>query len=230
VKCVILQPSYVPWRGVFDQVRRADTFVFYDDVQYDARGWRNRNRIKTAQGSRWLTIPVHARGAQVEGTPIDRIEIDWTQDWSRKHLTALRHAYARAPFLDGHLPLLEEHLARRPRLLADLTIDLTIALARELGLTGTRFLRSSSLGVTGTKTARLLAILEKLGATQYLSGPSARAYLDEALLAQAGITVEYLRYEYPEYEQLHPPFDPHVSILDLLFMQGPDAPRFLGAP
>lgn len=223
MKCVILQPSYVPWRGVFDQVRLADTFVFYDDVQYDKGGWRGRNRIKTAQGTRWLTVPVH-----VTGSPrIADVPIDWRQDWARKHLTTLAQAYARAPFLGRYLPLVEAHLARRPQRLADLTIELTIALARELGLERTRFLRSSTLGVGGSKTARLVAILGELGATHYVSGPSARAYLDEALLAEAGITVEFMRYEYPEYPQLHPPFDPHVSILDLLFMHGPDAPRFI---
>jgi hypothetical protein len=227
VNCVILQPSYVPWRGFFHQVQRADTFVFYDDVQYDARGWRNRNRVKTAQGTRWLTIPVHHRGVQLERTPIDQVAIDWSQDWAKKHLTTLRHAYGRAPYFERYAPLVEEHLARRPALLADLTIDLTVALARALGLERTRFVRSSTLGVTGAKTERLLAILQKVGATHYISGPSARDYLDEPLLQRSGISLEYMRYDYPEYEQLHPPFDPQVSVLDLLFMAGPDAGRFI---
>lgn len=230
MKVVILQPSYVPWRGYFHQVQRADLFVLYDDVQYDDRGWRNRNRIKTAQGSRWLTIPVRSKGAQTDAVPIDRIAIDWSHDWARKQLATLRHAYARAPHLERYHALLAEHLGRRPALLADLTCELTVALARELGL-ATRFVRSSALGVTGAKTERLLAVLERVGATRYISGPSARDYLDVARLEARGISVEFMRYDYPEYPQLHPPFDPRVSILDLLFMHGPDGGRFIwGAP
>lgn len=226
MSCVILQPSFIPWRGYFHQMWLADTFVFYDDVQYDARGWRNRNRIKTAQGTRWVTVPVHGRGAQ-EGLRIDEVAIDWEQGWSRKLLTSLRHAYGRAPFFDRYLPVLEARLAARPPLLADLTIDLTIALGRELGIERTRYLRASSLQVEGAKTERLLAILRRVGAERYISGPSARDYLDVALLERHGISVEFMTYDYPEYEQLHPPFDAKVSILDLLFMQGPDAGRLI---
>lgn len=230
MKVVILQPSYVPWRGYFHQVQKADLFVLYDDVQYDDRGWRNRNRIKTAQGSRWLTIPVRSKGAQKDAIPIDRIAIDWSQDWARRHLSTLRHAYAGAPHLERYHALLAEHLGRRPSLLADLTCELTIALARELGL-GTRFLRSSTLGASGAKTERLLDVLRRVGATRYISGPSARDYLDVPLLEASGISVEFMRYDYPEYPQLHPPFDPQVSILDLLVTHGPDAGRFIwGAP
>ena len=69
MKCVILQPSYIPWRGYFHQIQKADLFVFYDDVQYDDRGWRNRNRVKTEQGTRWLTIPVFSQGVQVDAHP-----------------------------------------------------------------------------------------------------------------------------------------------------------------
>ncbi|MDZ7267791.1 MAG: WbqC family protein [candidate division KSB1 bacterium] len=225
--CVILQPSYIPWRGYFHQIQKADVFVFYDDVQYDKRGWRNRNRIKSAHGSLWLTIPVHAAGCQIHHTPLNRIAIDWQQNWHEKHLLTLQHAYGKAPFHARYAPLLEAHFQRRPALLADLTIDLTIALARALGIERTRFLRASQFNVTGSKTDRLLAILEKVGATSYLSGPSARAYIEEHKFRERGITLEYMTYDYPVYPQLHPPFDPQVSILDLLFMTGPQAPDYI---
>jgi radical SAM protein with 4Fe4S-binding SPASM domain len=234
MNCVILQPSYIPWRGFFHQIQKADVFVFFDDVQFDARGWRNRNRIKTPQGTQWLTIPVHKKGARTAGTLVKDVRINWESDWSRKHLTALRLAYKGAPFFARYEPLLAEFYARRDELLADFTIDFTVALARELGIEGTRFVRSSTLVADGHKTDRLLAILQALGADHYISGPSARAYLDEAKLASAGIGVEYMTYDYPEYEQRHAPYDPQVSILDLLFAVGPEAPRYIwdiaGAP
>jgi hypothetical protein len=223
VKCVILQPSYVPWRGYFHQIQKADTFVFYDDAQYDDRGWRNRNRVKTEQGTRWLTIPVFSQGVQVTHTPIRDVRISWDRPWARKHWETIRHSYSRAPHFARYAPLLQDFYSRRGDNLADFTIELTIALAWELGLTGTRFLRSSALAVAGTKTERLLALLAAVGASHYISGPSARAYIDEEKVAAAGVTLEYMEYDYPEYEQLHPPYDPRVSILDLLFMKGAES-------
>lgn len=224
---VILQPSYIPWRGYFDQVRRADLFIFYDDVQYDKHGWRNRNQIKTAQGKQWLTIPVHSRGV-TEGIPIKDVKIDWSKPWVKNHLKALTVAYNKAPHFKDYLPLLESFYARRDESLADFTIETTLALTRELGLHQTRFLRSSEIpGVDGQKTDRLIQILTKVGAKHYISGPSARDYIEKEKFDAAGITLEYMEYNYPEYPQLYPPFDPYVTVLDLLFMVGSQALEYI---
>ena len=108
---VVLQPGYLPWLGFFDQMRRADVFVYYDDVQYDKHGWRNRNRIKTQDGPQWLTVPVRHGG---QGFPrIIDVEIDGRTPWARKHVASVRQAYARAPFLQRYLPELEELLQRQ---------------------------------------------------------------------------------------------------------------------
>ena len=224
MRVVILQPSYIPWRGFFHQIALADVFVFYDDVKYDKNGWRNRNRIKTPQGPQWLTIPVLNKGVETQHTPIHEIRINDQTDWAKKHWNALQTNYARAPFFDTYASQLSAFYLSRPTYLTDLTIPQTIALARLLGITHTRFLRSSQLtGLSGVKTDRLLSILTQLGATHYLSGPSARDYLEEDKLRQAGIALEYMQYSYPSYPQLYPPFEGQVSILDLLFMTGPDA-------
>jgi hypothetical protein len=221
---VILQPSYIPWRGYFDQIRRADLFVFYDDVQYDKRGWRNRNLIKTPHGKKWLTIPVHSRGAQTDSIPINHIKIAWDNSWNREHLKSLQHAYSKAPHFEHYLPFLNAIYQRQDEFLADFTIESTIAIARELGNLHTRFMRSSELvGITGQKTDRLVEILQAVGATHYISGPSAKDYIENKKFESAGITLEYMEYNYPEYPQLYPPFDPYVSILDLLFMTGSEA-------
>jgi len=220
---VVIQPSYIPWRGYFDLIRRSDVFVFYDDVQYDKHGWRNRNRIKTPSGPRWLTIPVHARGNTEQGTAIDRIEIDWTHDWRHSHSEQLRHAYGKAPFYAEYAGLLDDIYAHKPALLADFTIDSTMRIARELGIDRTRFVRSSAFSCTGAKTARLIDLLKKIGATRYISGPSARAYIEEEQFARAGITLDYIAYEYAEYAQFYPPYEAGVTILDGLFMKGTQA-------
>ncbi|MEA2337321.1 MAG: hypothetical protein QOE82_1328 [Thermoanaerobaculia bacterium] len=227
MRCVILQPSYIPWRGYFDLIHRADVFIFYDDVQYDTRGWRNRNRIKSSQGTKWLTIPVRKHGAQKESIPINRIAIDDSAEWPRQHLAALTLSYSKAPHFDAYRGWLQQVYAAPPPLLADFTIATTIELAGMVGITGTRFLRSSALDVGGRKTDRLVAILRKLGATEYLSGPSARDYIEAEKFAEAGIDLQYIAYDYPEYLQVHPPYDAQVSILDLLFMTGSDAPRYI---
>jgi len=221
---VILQPSYIPWRGYFDQIRRADLFVFYDDVQYDKRSWRNRNQIKTSRGKQWLTIPVFSRGAQTDNIPINQIRISWDEPWNRNHLMALRHSYAKAPHFNRYMPLLDEVYHRHDEYLADFTIETSITLARTLGLSETRFMRSSEIpNIEGNKTDRVINILKYVGATHYICGPSASHYMEPDKFKEAGVPFEYMEYNYPEYSQLYPPYDPFVSIFDLIFMMGADA-------
>ncbi|MBW7885224.1 MAG: WbqC family protein [Caldilineaceae bacterium] len=227
MNCAIIQPSYIPWRGYFHQIWKSDIFIFYDDVQYDKHGWRNRNRIKTAQGVRWLTIPVRKKGNVTQGIPINEIQIDPTSSWAQAHWKTLQQSYSKSPYFERYAPILEEFYSARPEMLSDYVIDLTLALARELGIQHTRFLRSSELAIPGSRTARLVEILTHVGASHYISGPSARSYMEEDLLAAANLTLEYMVYEYPEYEQLYPPYEWSVSVLDLLFMKGPDAGRYI---
>jgi len=224
---VILQPSYIPWRGYFDQIRCADLFIFYDDVQYDKHGWRNRNQIKTSQGKQWLTIPVHSKGV-TEGIPIKDVRIDRSKSWHKKHLNALKIAYSKAPFFASYQPWLASVYERADEFLADFTIDTTIELAEILGITDTKFIRSSEIpGIKDQKTDRLIQILEHVGASHYLSGPSARDYIEIDKFDEAGISLEFIQYDYPEYPQLHPPYDPFVTILDLLFMVGEEALSYI---
>ena len=226
---VILQPSYIPWRGYFDQIRRADLFIFYDDVQYDKHGWRNRNQIKNAQGKQWLTIPVHSAGV-TQGIPIKDVRIDQGKPWAKNHLKALTISYNKAPYFKKYLPLLESFYDRRDEFIADFTIETTMVLTRELGNQHTRFMRSSALDrIDGQKTDRLIQILKRVGATHYISGPSARDYIEQEKFADANIRLEYITYQYPEYPQFYPPYDPQVTVLDLLFMVGDKAPSYFAS-
>jgi hypothetical protein len=228
MNCVILQPSYIPWRGYFDQIQQADLFIFYDDVQYDKHGWRNRNRIKTAQGPLWLSIPVSNKGTISNHMLINEMNICWTTDWPRNHWKSIETAYGKAPYFNLYAEGLHELYFSHPDLLVDFTIPLTIHIARALGIQSTRFIRSSEIeGITGTKTDRLIEILTKVGADQYFSGPSARDYIEPEKFSAAGIHLDYFEYNYPEYEQLYPPYDPFVSVLDLMFMQGEQALGFI---
>jgi len=230
MKVVILQPSYIPWRGYFHQIYKADLFILYDDVQYDKHGWRNRNQIKTSRGKQWLSIPVYNAGV-THGLSIKDVRIDWSKHWAGSHWKALTFSYAKAPYFHRYAGFLEPFYQRQDKYLADFTCDLTVALARQLGITDTRFIRSSAMtGITGEKTDRLISVLKKVGATHYISGPSASSYIEMDKFQAAGISLEYMGYDYPEYPQLYPPYDPNVTILDLLFMTGPDALAYILKP
>ncbi|MCY7348728.1 MAG: WbqC family protein [Pyrinomonadaceae bacterium] len=228
MKCVILQPFYIPWRGYFHQIQQADVFIFYDDVQYEKRGWCSRNRVKTANGVQWLSIPVLNKNSIVRGVPINEIEIDRSQNnWREKHQKTLRQSYGKAPFFSKYELFLTEFYERNDKFLADLTIDLTIALARELGIEKTKFYRASAFGASGRKTDRLLFLLNAVGATDYITGAAAKNYIEAEKFAEARINLEYMIYDYPEYEQLYSPFDGQVSILDLLFMKGTETGKYI---
>jgi len=216
-RIVILQPSYLPWLGYFDQLYKSDVFVLYDDVQYDKHGWRNRNRIKTDKGPLWLTVPVLTHG---QGLPTNRdARIDTRQSWARKHLQALRVNYAKASPFEEVFDALEPVLGRPWTHLIDLNRAVLETLCRLLGLTRL-ILLSSELDVPGQKTERLIALCQALGAGRYLTGDAASDYLDETQFTAQGIRVEYHHYRHPLYAQLHGEFVPYLSVVDLLMNHG----------
>jgi hypothetical protein len=221
----IVQSSYIPWKGYFDLMHSADLFVLYDDVQYTRRDWRNRNRIKTKDGVQWLTVPVETKGHYQ--TRIRDIRVS-DPGWGARHLARLRHAYARAPFLAAYAGVLEElYLGTATSYLSEINRRFLAALAELLGI-ATPLAWSDDYRLVEGRSERLLDLCRQAGARRYLSGPSARAYLDEAIFAREGIEVVYADYAgYPEYPQLFPPFDHHVSVLDLLLNVGPEAPRYM---
>ena len=221
---VVLQPGFLPWLGFFDQMRRADVFVYYDDVQYDKHGWRNRNRIKAPTGPHWLSVPVRHAGL---GKPrILDIEIDNNGGWARKHIGTLRQYYGRAPFFDRYIDDLESLFERPWRQLVDLNLALAARMAEWLGIT-TPILRSSELGVEGERSERLLALCERVEATRYLSGNAAQSYLDVGLFERHGITVAWQNYEHPVYPQLYGEFVPYLSAIDLLMNCGEESGHIL---
>ena len=214
---VILQPGYLPWLGFFDQMRRADVFVYYDDVQYDTHGWRNRNRIKTQQGPLWLTVPVRHSG--LSKPRVQDVTIDSRTNWAKKHVASIRQAYAPAPFLKQYMPALEEVLMRPWERLVDLNIAVAALLAEWLGIRR-RIERASELGIEGGQSDRLVEICRHFGASTYLSGNAAKEYLDVDVFRRHGIQVEWQDYTHPVYPQLHGDFVPFMSAIDLILNCG----------
>jgi WbqC-like protein family len=222
-RTAILQSNYIPWKGYFDIINHVDHFIILDEVQYTKNDWRNRNRIKTSQGLQWLTIPVfHQLSQRIDETRTT------DQSWRLKHWTALSQSYSKAPYFKTCRDKVREtYLGSTETLLSKINFSF-ITLITELLEIPTQISWSTELGTIPGKTQRLVDLCQKTGAQEYLSGPAAKGYLDESLFKEAGISVRWMDYSgYPEYSQLHPPFEHAVSIFDLIFNQGPHAANYM---
>lgn len=222
-RVAMLQSCYIPWKGYFDLINSVDEFILYDDVPYDKNGWRNRNRIKSGAGAVWLTIPVHTKGRF--GQPIQEVEIS-DRRWAARHWKSIATQYAQARHFRTVGPALHalyERATDEP-FLTRVNELFTRALCALLGI-GARITRSTDYELRTGRTERLVHLCEQVGAREYLSGPAARAYLDEGLFAERGIAVRWMDYSgYPEYTQLFvPPFIHEVSVVDLLLNEGAEA-------
>lgn len=224
---VISQPMYFPWVGMLEQVRLSDTYVFYDDVQfsYGAANRVSRVQVKMRDGMRWMTAPLRGRHL---GSLIGELELDDRTDWRASHRDLLRQAYRGAPYLQDMLALVDEVFSVPARYLSELSRASTMALVRYFGLeAGRTFLDSSTLGVPGGSSERVVALCRRLDATRYVTGHGARNYLDHSLFEQAGIAVEYMAYRLSPYPQRHGEFTPYVTGLDLVANCGRDGVRHI---
>lgn len=214
----ILQPGYLPWLGFFEQIYRSDIFVIYDDVQYDKNGWRNRNRIKTANGIQWLTIPVLVNFRE---TPlINEVKIDNKVQWQKKHFSSIKQNYSKSPFYEKYINIFEEIYSKKWEYLIDIDMHFITLLSELLGIRNKKLVRSSTLSIKGDTIERLIRICKAFNADIFYEGASGRNYIDEVVFEQSGIAVEYQDYTHPVYRQLYGNFVPFLSIIDLLFNHG----------
>ncbi len=217
LRVAILQPSYLPWLGFFEQMSRVDQFVLLDDVQYTRRDWRNRNKVRVNEGWAWLTVPVLQKSRFSQSLLETRI--DNSVSWRRKHLETLRQHYGKAPYFEKYFPRCQQIYAQDWEFLFDLCHETILFLKEEMGIE-TPLLRSSQLKTCGEKTERLISICRELGATHYLSGEAASDYISKEGFSSQDIGLEYQNYEHPVYPQRYPGFIPYLSALDLLFNCG----------
>ncbi len=217
MRVTILQPSYLPWLGFFEQMSRSDKFVLLDDVQYTRRDWRNRNRIRVRENWIWLTVPVQQKSRFSQSLLETRI--DNSVSWRRKHLETLRQHYCKAPFFEKYFPRCQQVYEKDWTFLFDLCLETINLIKEEMGIE-TPLLRSSEMKLSGEKTERLVSICRELGATHYLSGESGSDYISQEDFSNPGIELEYQNYEHPVYPQRYPGFVPHLSTIDLLFNCG----------
>ena len=222
-KVAILQSNYIPWKGYFDMIAAVDEFILYDDVQFTKNDWRNRNRIKTPEGVAWISVPV--------GKNIERLicEVKLTDDrWQEKHWRTIEHNYRRAAHFGEIAALIEPlYLRESYTTLSEVNRRFIEAVCAYLGVR-TRITNSRDYDAGGGKTERLVELCVQAGASEYISGPAAKDYIDAAAFAKRDIEVSWFDYSgYPEYPQLWGEFVHDVSILDLLLNCGPAAPRYM---
>jgi len=221
----IVQSNYIPWKGYFDLINLVDEFILFDDMQYTRRDWRNRNLIKTRAGLKWLTIPVAVKGNFFQKIKDTRVS---DPGWGRTHWESIVHNYSKANHFAAFREVFESlYLGSQESFLSQINYAFLTAICKILGIE-TQITWSDDYESVEGKTERLVNICKQAGATTYISGPAARDYIDESLFNNADISLEYMDYSaYPEYRQLFPPFEHGVSVIDLIFNEGPDAPKFM---
>lgn len=218
------QPQYIPWLGFFDKIAKSDAFVFLDQVQYKEREFQNRNKIRTKDGWMWLTVPVVSKGLGRQ--KISDVKIDPESDWQEKTWGSLHSCYNRAPFFKEHAGFFEKVYTRKWDRLIDLNIHIIEYLLAQLKI-GTPLYYESKIGTTLEATGRIIEICKKLKADTYLSGSGGKDYLEEEKFKNEFISLQYQHFIHPLYRQQYmdasSPFLPYMSVIDLLFNEGPNS-------
>ncbi len=215
----IHQPDFCPWLGFFDRWAKSDLFIILDDVQFLRRGWHHRDRIITAHGIQWLTVPVIKKG-RYEQRIMD-VVIDNQSTWHKKHIKTISAAYKKAPFFTYVFNNLCKVYMQGHKKLIELNMDFLKTCADMLGIT-TPFVLASSLGVNKKSNERLIHLIQAVGGDTYLSGTGARDYLNETTFTRNNVQVLWQKYKHPVYLQLHKGFQEKLSIIDFLMMNLPE--------
>jgi hypothetical protein len=223
----INQPAYLPWLGYFERIARSDIHVVLDHVQFEKNSFTNRNKIRTKEGTAWLTIPLSTKG-RFGKLGIRDLEFAPRGGWERKHWASLRMNYSKAPFFARYAPAYEEIYAAEWTSFLPFVGAMLDQHLSDLGIT-TKVLFSSQMPLVGHKSELVLNICKSVGASIYLSGSQGRCYVDAKKFSDSGIVLEFQDYQHPTYNQVWPGFEPRLGILDLLFNHGKDSLKVLMA-
>jgi hypothetical protein len=223
MKAAIVQSNYLPWKGHFDIIQEVDVYVFLEDVQYTKNDWRNRNKIKTPFGVKWITVPVKGRIQK----KIYEVEIANSINWIEKQKRQIEASYFRAQFYESFKDEIFEIFLKNFTTLSELNIFAIKKISKLLGIDA-KFLNSRDFVTAGKRDDKLLEICQQLGADSYLSGPAAKNYIKSEKFSKQKIELIYKDYSgYPEYPQLWGRFDHNVSIIDLIFNCGEKSPYYI---
>lgn len=225
-KIAILQSNYIPWKGYFDIINMVDEFILYDDMQYTRRDWRNRNKIMTPNGLIWLTIPVENKGKFYQ--KINETKISG-HEWIDEHMKSIQYNYSKAPYYKEYAPIITEiyEKCRKEVYLSRINFLFIAEICRILNIK-TKITWSSDYELVDGKTERLVGLVKSAGGNYYLSGPAAKDYIVDELFEKEGIKLDWMDYSgYPTYSQLSREFEHGVTILDLIFNEGPNASKYM---
>jgi hypothetical protein len=222
-KILILQSNYIPWKGYFDLINSVDEFIIYDHVQYTKNDWRNRNKIKTPNGAQWLAIPVnHSTSMRIKDVKVVN------NLWRKKHWNTLTGNYAKAKYFKEYKDRFELlYLKGAEKYLSQINYIFLNEINEILNIK-TTISWSWDYNLDGNKNEIIISLCKQTNADEYLSGPAAKDYIDENIFQENNIKITWMDYNnYPIYDQLYPPFEHGVSILDLIFNEGPNANKFM---
>jgi hypothetical protein len=226
-KIVISQPMLFPWVGLFEQIKLADHYIHYDDVQFSKGSFVNRVQIKTVDGSRWLTVPLD--GIKL-GQEIREVRLNDSQNWRESHLNLLRQVYTKAPYKKDMLDLVSSVYTQPATTICDLSVNSITAICNYFNIAKPdEFLYSSKLGLTGRSSERVFDIVTYLDGNMYITGHGAKNYLDHFLFEDSNIKIEYMNYRKNIYPQLYGEFTPYVSTLDLIANVGTAGNEFINS-
>src|SRR3990170_2611278 len=218
----IHQPQFIPWLGYFDKIDQADVFIFLDNVQYKKNEYQNRNRIKTANGWQWLTVPVLYKFPQ----KINEVRINNKIDWKRKYLNTLVTNYSKSKYFEKYILYFKALYSKEWEFISDINIDVTRQLAGFLGIKKNFIIASEFLSADkeeGDATKRLIDICRLIGADTYLAGKDGAKYMDVEKFTKSGIKLTFQDFKHPVYNQLFRKFEPYMSVIDLLFNHGEES-------
>ena len=225
-RIAVLQPFYLPWLGVFNQIALSDVFIFGDSFQYSKNSWINRNRIKNPNGGfTWLTVPV--KNEHLTSKKISEVEIDYSHDWVKKHLSSIKNVYGKSQYFNDYYPDLERILLSKPKFLFELNMLLFKYLLKILSITTKLKFRSDYKNLSKEKSQSLLEICQEENTSVYLTGPRAQDYLRMDIFKDNKIEVEYQNYSYPSYQQKGDDYVDKLSVIDAIFMLGAQKTRSL---
>src|SRR3990167_11453744 len=221
MRVMLYQPFYFPWIGFFDMVDQCDILVFYDDAQYSKGTWQNRNRIKTYSGVKWLTVGSDRH--YTLGMKIHEIKVHLSNGWKEKNLNQIRQAYHQAPFFSEYFPVVSGFISSDFTRLIDYTSGSIRLITDVIGIK-TRFMSSLALNsIKSEGTQKVIDICKAAGAEEYFDGSTGRDLYDTEFFLKQGIMISFHEYRHPTYQQCFVEFVSHLSILDLLFNEGPNS-------
>ena len=218
MRITIHQPEHIPWLGFFHKINMADVFAVLDNVQYRRRYFQNRNKIRTKNGWQWVSVPLEKEDRD-ELLIKDAVIFNNDSKWGKKNIESIYHNYCKAPYFKYGWDEFKDIYSKEYLYLSDMNLALLRFIFEKLGIKR-EIQFASTLNVSGDKGDLILNICKALNAKTYISGISGKEYLDLKLFHDAGINVIFQEFHHPIYKQLHEPFIPCMSVIDLLFNYG----------